>query len=216
MALYSANTVNKFGIPTTLGTKSPNSALLQPKYKYRFRVYVIGFGQAYSAYNALNLTGQVQSVGKPSVTFAEVKVSSYNSTAYLAGKHSWEAITLTVKDDVTNAVSTLIGQQLQKQLNMYDQSATADGANYKFKMAVDVLDGTNSGTPLESWWLEGCYLANIKYGDLDYTDDSTIQLIEMSVRFDNATQTGNNGDESIMPRLPDGPGVLPGVNNLVA
>jgi hypothetical protein len=181
-------TLNKFGVPNADGSKGigvGNGDLLQLKYKYRFRVIVYNFGG--TGTNGVAFTQQVQSAGKPSVTFEEIKVASYNSTAYLAGKHSWEAVDVKVKDDSSNTVSKLIGAQLQQQLNMYDQSADAAGVDYKFQMQIDTLDGTNSGTPLESWWLEGCYLASVKYGELDYSSGSEFQTIDMSIRFDNAT-----------------------------
>jgi hypothetical protein len=121
----------------------------------------------------------------------------------MAGKHNWGDINCTVKDDVNNSVSTLIAHQLQKQLNFYDQQATAAGANYKFKMSIDILDGTSSGIAVESWLLEGCFLKNVNYQELDY-GESNFMTIQMSIRCDNATcvtsmtaPTGSNTKTSI-------------------
>ena len=195
-------TVNKFGIPISAGNKTPGlpgSALLQLKYKYRFRVVVINFGVIGNIPTpALDFTQQVQMVSKPSVNFAEIKIDSYNSTAYLAGKHTWEEVTVTLRDDSTNRISGLVGAQLQSQLNMYQQSAAAAGMDYKFDMFIDVLDGTNTGEALESWTLEGCYLSKVTYGDLDYAG-SEVQTIQLGVRYDNATIDGGITGVDIMP-----------------
>jgi hypothetical protein len=179
-----AGTLTKFGVP--IFGQSPNKDLLQLKFKYRFRVYMIGFGLSSDSGQNIDFTQQVQSVSRPSVDFAEIPVHSYNSTAYMAGKHTWSDLTCTVKDDVTNSVSTLVNHQLQKQLNFYDQQATSAGINYKFEMLVQMLDGTTTGNALESWSLEGCYLKNVNFQELDY-GASEFMNIQMTIKFDNAT-----------------------------
>lgn len=173
-------TLSKFGVP--LGGGAGRGGLTQLKYKYRYRVRVINFGPIAGG---LELTQQVQSVTKPKLTHEAVPVHSYNSTAYYAGKHTWEEVTLVVKDDATNAVSRLVGHQMQKQLNHFEQTAFASGINYKFVMLVETMDGGNDNV-LESWTLEGCFLGNVDYGDLDY-GVSDFQTISMTIRYDNAT-----------------------------
>ena len=41
----------------------------------------------------------------------------YNSKVYPAGKHTWETVTLTLREDVSNNVQKLVGEQLQKQFD---------------------------------------------------------------------------------------------------
>lgn len=174
-------TLSKFGVP--LGSGAGRGGLLQPKYKWRFRVRVINFGPIAGG---MDLTQQVETVGKPKLTHENVEVHSYNSRANFAGKHKWEPIQLVVKDDITNLASKMIGHQVQKQLNHYEQTAFAAGINYKFTMLIETLDGGNDRV-LETWTLEGCYLDNIEWGDLDYKT-SEFQMITMQVVYDNATQ----------------------------
>lgn len=175
-----AETLSKYGVP--LGGGAGRGGLLQLKYKYRFRVRVVNFGPIAGG---LDLTQQVQSVGKPKVSYEPVEVHSYNSKAYYAGKHNWEEINLVVKDDISNNVSRLVGHQMQKQLNHFEQTAFAAGINYKFVMLIETMDGGNDNV-LETWTLEGCFLSNVDYMDLDY-GDSQFQTISMQVRYDNAT-----------------------------
>jgi hypothetical protein len=184
-------TLTKFGVP--MGGGTGRGGLLQLKYKYRYRVRVINFGPIQGG---LELSQQVQSVSKPKVSHEEVAVHSYNSTAYYAGKHTWEPITLVVKDDVTNAVSRMVGHQLQKQLNHFEQTGFMAGMNYKFTTIIESMDGGND-VVLETWTLEGCFLQNTDYMELEYSD-SSFQTITMSIRFDNATLA-----DGLMPLSPD-------------
>lgn len=186
-----AETLTKFGVP--LGGGGGRGGMLQLKYKYRFRVRVINFGPIAGG---LDLTQQVQSIAKPKVGHEEVQVDSYNSRAWYAGKHTWEPVTLVVKDDVTNSVSRMVGHQIQKQLNHFEQTGFMSGINYKFTMLIETMDGGND-IVLETWTLEGCWLQNTDYMDLDY-GDSQFQTITMNVRFDNATLA-----DGLMTRLPE-------------
>lgn len=186
-----AETLSKFGVP--LGGGAGRGGMLQPKYKYRFRVRVVNFGPIAGG---IELTQQVQSVTKPTIGHESVAVHSYNSTGYYAGKHTWETVTLVVKDDITNSVSRLVGHQLQKQLNHFEQTGFTAGVNYKFVMLLEMMDGGNDGV-LETWTLEGCFLEGVDYSELAY-DDSNFQTISMTVRYDNATQS-----DGLMTALPE-------------
>jgi hypothetical protein len=181
-----------------LGGGQGRGGLLQLKYKYRFRVRVINFGPIAGG---LDFTQQVQSVAKPKVSHEEVPVHSYNSVAYYAGKHTWEPINLVLKDDLTNNVSRMVGHQVQKQMNHFEQTAFAAGINYKFVTIIETMDGGND-TVVETWTLEGCFLQNVDYMDLDY-GDSSFQTISMQIRFDNATQS-----DGLMTNLPE---LIPGI-----
>lgn len=190
-----ADTLSKFGVP--MGGGTGRGGLLQLKYKYRFRVRVVNFGPISGG---LELTQQVQSVSKPKIAYEPVEVHSYNSVAYYAGKHKWEEITLVVKDDATNNVSKLVGHQMQKQLNHFEQTAFASGVNYKFVTYIETMDGGNDNV-LETWTLEGCFLSNVDHMDLDF-GESAFQTITMQIRYDNATL----GD-GLMTTLPE---LIPG------
>lgn len=184
-------TLNKFGVP--LGGGQGRTGLFQPKMKNRWRVRVVNFGPIQGG---LELTQQLQSVTKPKLSHEEVPVHSYNSIAYYAGKHQWDTITLVVRDDLTNTVSRLVGHQMQKQMNHFEQTAFAAGVNYKFTTYIEVMDGGND-VVVETWTLEGCFIQAIDYSDLEFSD-SQYQTITMTIRFDNATQA-----DGLMPLIPD-------------
>ena len=188
-------TRSKFGVPVTGAT---GSGILMPKLKYRFRVTMLG-GFAGEP-EARALTQNVMSVTRPSVSYEEVILDSYNSKSYVQGKHTWETITLTMRDDITNSVSKLVGAQVQRQLNHFQQTTPAAGNDYKFDMHVEVLDGVNAGAS-EVWFLEGCFLTTVNYGDNDYSASDSA-TIELTVRFDNATHY--QGDNDVNGRVNGG------------
>lgn len=168
---------------------TPDTAgLLMPKLQYRFRVIFSNFGVAAATQE---LTKQVIDVTRPQVTFTEIPIDVYNSKLYLAGKHDWSALTINIRDDATNAVASLVGQQLQKQLDFAEQASAATGSDYKFEMQIQILDGGNGTlTPneLETWQLAGCFIQAANYNNLNY-GTSEVVTVSLTIRFDNALQS---------------------------
>ena len=182
------STLTKFTVPLDSNQSSASQSLLMPKLQYRFRVTLQNFGISTPT---TELTKQVMDVTRPSVTFEEITLDLYNSKVYLAGKPSWEAITLNLREDVNGNVQRLVGEQLQKQFDFFEQSSAASGIDYKFTTVIEILDGGNGVlTPnvLETWELYGCFIKSSNYNNMDYktSDPVTIQL---SIRFDNAIQS---------------------------
>ena len=159
-----------------------------PKLQYRFRVILENFGVSTPR---SEITKQVVDVSRPNITFDQITLEAYNSRVYMAGKHTWEPITLNVRDDVNNEVTKLTGEQLQKQFDFFEQSSAASGSDYKFTSRIEILDGgngANTPTTLETYELYGCYLDNVQYGTLAYATSDPVQ-ITMSIRYDNAFLT---------------------------
>ena len=101
------------------------------------------FGATGSTAKKKEVTKHVIDVTRPNVSFDQITVDAYNSRIYLAGKHNWEPITINFRDDVENNVQQLIGEQLTKQLDFFEQSSAASGADYKFRLKVQALNGAN-------------------------------------------------------------------------
>lgn len=184
----SISTLTKFTVPLD-GAQS--QGLLMPKLKYRFRVTLLGFGLASST---AELTKQVADVTRPTIAFDPITVDVYNSRVYLAGKHTWSPITLNVRDDVTGATQKIVGEQLQKQFDFYEQASAASGIDYKFSTKIEILDGGNGNQTvgiLETWELYGCYLENVNYQNLSYSENAPV-TIQMSIKYDNAIQKPDN------------------------
>lgn len=178
--------LTKFTVPLQGGE---TQGLLMPKLKYRFRVTLESFG--FGTPVATELTKQVVDVSRPTVAFDPITVDVYNSRVYLAGKHTWTPITLNVRDDVNGNVSKLVGAQLQKQFDFLEQASAASGADYKFTTRIEILDGgngANAAAVLETWEIIGCYLENVNYQNLSYSENAAV-TVQMSIKYDNAYQT---------------------------
>ena len=164
-----------------------NQGLLMPKLQYRFRVNFLSFGTGAT----IELTKQVMDLNRPQISFEEITIPIYNSTLYLAGRHSWTELTINVRDDASGSVSKLVGQQVQKQLDMVEQASAATGQDYKFQTNIEILDGGNgTSVPqvLETWECYGCYLKTANYGSLNYGSNE-IATIALTIRYDNAIQS---------------------------
>ena len=164
-----------------------NQGLLMPKLQYRFRVTFLNFGVGAT----VELTKQVMDINRPQISFEEITLPIYNSTLYLAGRHSWNELTVNLRDDASGSVSKLVGQQVQKQLDMVEQASAATGQDYKFQTNIEILDGGNgTSVPqvLETWECYGCYLKTANYGALNYGSNE-IATIALTIRYDNAIQS---------------------------
>ena len=166
-----------------------NQGLLMPKLQYRFRVNFLNFGV--DAAGGLALTKQVVDVTRPNLSFAEIPLAVYNSTIKLAGKHTWNNITVNVRDDASGTVSRAVGQQLQKQLDFVEQASAATGQDYKFQTNIEILDGgngTSAPVVLETWELYGCFLQTANYNNLAYSASEAV-TIGLTIVYDNAIQS---------------------------
>ena len=183
----SVATLSKFTVPLASDQSASNQGLLMPKLQYRFRLILENFGVSTPR---TELTKQVIDVTRPSLTFDETILDVYNSRVYLAGKHTWDPLTLTIRDDVNNSVTRLCGEQIQKQFDFFEQSSASSGTDYKFTGRIEMLDGGNGANAvniLETWELYGAYVQNINYNTMAYATSDPAQ-ITLSVRYDNAIQ----------------------------
>lgn len=181
--------LSRMTVPLGLDTAGAGSqGMLMPKLKYRFRVTLLNFGIDSPT---TELTKQVVDFTRPSVSFEDIPIEIYNSRIYVAGKPTWESLTLNVRDDASGRVSRLVGQQLQKQFDFQEQASAASGIDYKFVTKCEILDGGNGAlatqAPLETWEMYGCYIQQANYNDLNYGSNEAV-TISMTIRFDNATQ----------------------------
>ena len=194
----SVSSLTKFTVPLASNQSASSQGLLMPKLKYRFRASFEGFGVSS---DRVELTKQVMDIKRPSVNFNPITIDVYNSKVYLQGKPEWQETSINFRDDAGGNVARLIGEQLQKQFDFLEQASAVSGADYKFVLRYEVLDGGNgAATPnvLEEWQLYGCFISSVDYQDLNYAtnDHATIAL---TIRYDNAIQTptGSSGGSAM-------------------
>lgn len=174
-------TVNDIGIPG-IGT-----GILQPKLKHRWRVTFANLG---GGVDSQPLSLQAINVTRPSLTFDEIQLDRYVSRAWIAGKYTFEPLTITFEDDVTSLAAVALQSQVQKQQFLTGAegpflAASGEGSLYKFISYIDMLDGNEQ--VIEKWIVEGCWIKDINYNELDYAASEAVQ-ITVTVRYDHARQ----------------------------
>jgi len=187
-------TLQNISIPTE-GAGS-NSSLLMPKLQYRFRVLLDNFGTTGGPDGTRELSRQVVDVTRPNITFEQMTIDAYNSRTNLAGKHTWDPITLTLREDANNNVQKVVGQQLQRQFDFFEQSSAVSSGSYKFQTSIEILDGgngANGAAVIDRFRLVGCYIESANYNSLAYATNEAVTTT-LTIRYDNAIQFG--ADES--------------------
>ena len=187
-------TLQNISIPTEGG--GSNSSLLMPKLQYRFRVFLDNFGTTGGPDGVREISRQVVDVTRPNLSFEQMTIDSYNSRTYLAGKHTWEPITLNLREDANNNVQKIVGQQLQRQFDFFEQSSAVSSGTYKFQTRIEILDGGNGATGpnvLDRFHLVGCYIESANYNSLAYSTNEPV-TVSLTIRYDNAIQLGADDD----------------------
>jgi len=182
------SSLSKFTVPLASDQSATAQGMLMPKLKYRFRVMFENFGVSTPT---TELTKQVQSAARPNIQFAPQTIEIYNSKINYAGKHTWQTIAISLRDDVTGSVQKLVGEQLQKQFDFLEQSSAASAIDYKFNLRIEMLDGGNGvNTPnvLETWECYGCFLTAVNYQSLAYSEQAPA-TIDLTIQPDNCVQT---------------------------
>lgn len=184
----SISTLSRLSVPLASDQSASSQGLLMPKLAYRFRISFENFGVSSPT---TNLTKQVVEAKRPEVTFDSIELPVYNSRVYMAGKHKWNPLTCKLRDDATGEVQKLVGEQLQKQFDFFEQSSAASGIDYKFTTRLEMLDGGNGSnvpTVLETWEIYGCFLTTASYGTVSYASNEAV-TIDLTIQYDNAIQS---------------------------
>lgn len=189
------STINDIGIPG-VGT-----GILHPRQKNRWRVTFANMG---GGADSQPVSMQAVSVNRPKLTHEKITLHRYNSISYIAGKHSWDAMALTLQDDVNGTASDVIQAQEQKQQWLIGAegqwlAAAGEGSLYKFVTYLDMLDGNDQ--VVEKWTIEGCWIESVDYGELVYDSGEPV-TIALQISFDHARQ--KNGGYT------QGPGIATG------
>lgn len=169
-----------------MGVRGNGDEILQPMLKNRFRVEFVGIGG-----DAEYLTLQVISCDRPKLEFEEVVLDRYNSRAYIPAKHTFQTINMVFEADIGGGVLRAIQEQLEYQQRLIGMAPRAlmptsrSGGRFKFETRLIQLDGDN--TVFETWYLSGCYIASVDYGDVDYAASESIK-VNLTLRFDHAQQ----------------------------
>lgn len=199
---------------TDMGVTTGAGGIAHPMVKNKWRVDFYNFGGERGAASGTVesdiLTLQAITGDRPKLTFDDIVLDRYNSRGWIAGKHTWEPVTFAFESDIGGRTSQVFQQQLEKQ-----QALIAPGAgrlmnsarsaqDYKFGMLVSIMDGDI--TVLEQWAIEGVFINNIDYDNLDMAASEVIK-ITATFRYDHARQLifGADGKATGVGMAPMGP-----------
>ena len=184
------------GTLSQAGIAGISTGVLHPKAQNRWRVLFTGLGGANGSSASIpnDLSLQVITASRPSISYEEVQLHRYNSIIYVAGKHTFEPTALTVEDDITNRATNAIQTQMEMQQRLIGATgpwlnAAPTAFSYKFGMQLEMLDGNEA--VVEAWKYEGCFIQSVNYGSLDYATGEAVK-IDLTIRFDHARQVLNS------------------------
>jgi len=169
-----------------IGVRGDGGEILQPMIKNRFKV---SFNMGDTIDDALTI--QAITADKPKLSFEEITLDRYNSRAYIPGKHVFETINVVFESDIGGRVVSILQEQLERQQKLISMASAPRmpsaraGGDLKFGTVIEQLDGDDQ--VFETWFLDGCWLQNVDFGDLDYAASETVK-ITATIRFDHARQ----------------------------
>lgn len=126
----------------------------------------------------------VTSASRPSAKIKDVEIPFLNTSTYVAGRFNWEPIKVTFKDPIGPSAS----QALMEWFRLHAESVTGRmgyAAGYKKNVILEMLDPT--GVVVEKWILEGCFITDLNFGDLNYSQDE-LASIDCTLRMDRCIQ----------------------------
>jgi hypothetical protein len=122
----------------------------------------------------------VISTSRPKIAINEVEIPFLNTSTWVAGRFTWDAIDVTFKDPIGPSAS----QALMEWVRLHAESVTGRmgyAAGYKKDIELEMLDPT--GVVVEKWILQGTFITNADFGSLEYSDDE-IADITVTLRMD--------------------------------
>ncbi len=165
------------------------TGIAQPKLSNRWRITFVGLGNAGT--DPYGLTVQATTISRPKLKFEKVQLDRYNTRVFIPGKYTFDPVNVSFEDDTGGLVTQAIQDQLEQQENIIAITpapmfpASPAGQLLKFAVRLDNLDGNDM--IFESWSIEGCWIENCDWGDLDYADAKAIN-IKLTLSIDQARQ----------------------------
>jgi len=123
----------------------------------------------------------MKSASRPSYTIGEQEVNWINSKRYLAGKATFDQLSVTLHDPIAPSGA----QQVMEWIRTHHETVSGRAGYadfYKRDCQLKLLDPV--GTVVELWDIKGAFLTAANFGDLNY-DGEEMADISLTIRFDN-------------------------------
>ena len=122
----------------------------------------------------------VESSSRPSITQGATEIQFMNTSTYVLGRYTWDEMNITFRDPIGPSAS----QAIMEWVRLGSESVTGRqgyAAGYKRDIELEMLDP--SGNVVEKWVIVGAFLTNVKFDDLNYSQDD-IATITATLRPD--------------------------------
>jgi hypothetical protein len=122
----------------------------------------------------------VESGKRPSLNQNAVEIQFLNTSTWVAGRYTWQEMQLTFRDPIGPSTS----QAVMEWVRLCTETVTGRqgyAAGYKRDVELEMLDPT--GAVVQKWILKGCFLTNVDFGDLNYSQDD-LATISATLRPD--------------------------------
>ena len=122
----------------------------------------------------------VESASRPSIKIGSTEIQFLNTSTFVAGRFNWDPISVKFRDPIGPSAA----QALMEWVRLHAESVTGRmgyAAGYKKDITLEMLDPT--GVAVEKWILQGCFLTDVDFQGVSYTDDG-LQTISATLRPD--------------------------------
>ena len=144
----------------------------EPKQKNRFVMYLEGIPSYF-----------VKTMARPQIQFEEIALNHINTTRYIKGRGTWQAMECTLYDPIVPSGA----QAVMEWVRLHKESVTGrDGYSdfYKKEIKFNLLGPV--GDKVEEWVLKGAFLTAANFNDLSMDDGAAVADISLTIRYDYA------------------------------
>lgn len=122
----------------------------------------------------------VTTAQRPKQKINSVEIPLFNTSQYVAGRFNWEAISVKFIDPIGPSTT----QAIMEWSRLHAESVTGRmGYAVGYKKDVELVMTDPTGVEVEKWILEGCFITDLDFGDLDYSDDA-LATVSATLRMD--------------------------------
>ena len=115
----------------------------------------------------------LQSASRPQINQSSVEIPFLNTSTYVVGRYTWDAIQVTFRDFIAPSTS----QALMEWIRLSSESVTGRqgyAAGYKRDVELELLDP--NCVCVQKWILKNAWVSVANYGTLQYSDDSLADI----------------------------------------
>ena len=150
----------------------------QPQMQGHFELRITGSGGFEE-----DVSLHVDTSALPTYTFEEVEAMTINGRSYFAGAATFEAMSITTKDLINGKTAAA---WLEWSKRVYNVKTGRLGLASDYKRMGNVFQYAPNGWNERKWTFEGLWPQTINFGTLDLSASTTINMIEVTLRYDKA------------------------------